>query len=230
MRPVVDQLIRMACFADPKRTSSLNVRFLQEHFEQSVPGNINIEIFGCQSSVYTRARLPLTPHAEISYPPFADRQASAKLHVFHGAPIWRTPRLLFADVYPYAISRVYDLRNYTEQTLWGPFLPDGQATVDWEKMEAAMIVLGQNVTEFAFQSTGILSPLWYHEWDGVAPGSFTNRPFPRPLETTQLSFKDPYNVTGSYLRVNCLPLPVIDLSPLMLTLMSGCLFSRYAIF
>jgi hypothetical protein len=34
---------------------------------------------------------------------------------------------------------VYDLRRYNESNMWGPFLDDGRASVDWERIEAIMV-------------------------------------------------------------------------------------------
>lgn len=48
-------------------------------------------------------------------------------------------------VHPYARSRVYDLRRYTHANMWGPFLDDGSQAVDWEKVQAIMIVLAYNL-------------------------------------------------------------------------------------
>ncbi|KIX94887.1 uncharacterized protein Z520_09577 [Fonsecaea multimorphosa CBS 102226] len=48
------------------------------------------------------------------------------------------------DVHPWARSRVYDLRRYNESNMWGPFTEDGTQRVDWEKVQAIMVVLGFN--------------------------------------------------------------------------------------
>ena len=139
------------------------------------------------------------------YESFETRQASAKLHVFLGSPITRLPRDLYESLYPYAISKVYDLRNYTPDTLWGPYLPDGNASVDWEKMEAIMVIIGHNVRDFAVKnSDGTKTPLYSFEWDGLAAHSYVHRPLTRSLKLDDdetVDFKDPYNVTGSWMRV-----------------------------
>ena len=36
-------------------------------------------------------------------------------------------------MYPFACSKVYDLRQYSARTMWGPFLDDCSMRVDWEK-------------------------------------------------------------------------------------------------
>ncbi|PNS18742.1 hypothetical protein CAC42_5281 [Sphaceloma murrayae] len=70
-----------------------------------------------------------------------------------------------------ARAKVYDLREYTAASLWGPFKGDGSQEVDWEKMEAIMVLLGYNLREFAVKTRG-LGGLWYGPWEGVAPDSF----------------------------------------------------------
>jgi len=97
---------------------------------------------------------------------------------------------------------VYDLRNYTEETMWGPFLPDGKATVDWEKMEAAMIVLGHNLREFNKSTDGIFKSVWTSPWLGTSPGSFNPlslMELPEPLPPPKP--EDPYNIEGTWIRV-----------------------------
>ena len=48
----------------------------------------------------------------------------------------------------YACSVVYDLRGYTTESKWGPFLGDGMATVDWERVEAVMVIMRYNVLQY----------------------------------------------------------------------------------
>ncbi|KAF4555550.1 Hypothetical protein D9617_2g055110 [Elsinoe fawcettii] len=70
-----------------------------------------------------------------------------------------------------ARAKVYDLREYTTASLWGPFKGDGSQEVDWEKMESVMVLLGYNLKMFAERTRG-LGGLWYGAWEGVSPGSF----------------------------------------------------------
>ncbi|PSK38083.1 hypothetical protein B9Z65_1274 [Elsinoe australis] len=70
-----------------------------------------------------------------------------------------------------ARAKVYDLREYTTKSLWGPFKEDGSHEVDWEKMEAVMVLLGYNLRMFAERTRGV-GGLWYGPWEGVAAGSF----------------------------------------------------------
>ena len=146
-----------------------------------------------------------------------DRQLSAKLHCLYGASIDRvrkdsvtsTRYSLRSDtalIHPHARSLVYDLRQHTDNTLWGPFLDDGSSDVDWEKMEAIMLTLDHNV-KF---STGE-----HHEFHGMidvqtkpflgaTPNSFVSPPQSLPMQASlPLEAQDPYSVTGTWRRVVC---------------------------
>ena len=147
------------------------------------------------------------------------RQLSAKLHCLYGVSIGTVrkssesypPRYSLrhdtAEIYPYARSRVYDLRQHTEDgTFWGPFLDDGLQTVDWEKLEAIMIILDYNLrrsTEVHHQYEGMLD-LPGNPWVGATPHSFVSPPQSVPMEPAlPLEAQDPYNVTGTWMRVVC---------------------------
>ncbi|KIV81439.1 hypothetical protein PV11_03628 [Exophiala sideris] len=54
------------------------------------------------------------------------------------------PAMPIRHVHPYARARVYDLRRYTQANMWGPFMDDGSARVDWEKVQAIMIDIAYN--------------------------------------------------------------------------------------
>lgn len=148
-----------------------------------------------------------------------DKQLSAKLHCLYGVPIGTVrktcdsspPRYPLrndtADIHPYARSRVYDLRQHTEDgTFWGPFLDDGLQTVDWEKLEAIMIILNYNLRrsiEVHRQYEDVLE-LQQSPWVGATPHSFTSPPQSLPMEPSlPLEAQDPYNVTGTWMRVVC---------------------------
>jgi hypothetical protein len=159
----------------------------------------NIEAFLCQSITFSRSRLTTALPA----PSFADRQASAKLHVQYGTPIFYPRRGRYAQVYPYAVSMVYDLRNYKEESLWGPYLEDGKASVDWEKLEAVMIVLGWNLRVFTEQRDGVFGPrsVWREPWVGASPWSYEEmQGIPEVVEEGVV---DPYGVQGTWMRVVC---------------------------
>lgn len=203
---VHEAVMKMMQCADPKSGQSINVKFLRAHISQDlndIPMS-NLEIFCCQSSLFSRARIPVRPHSDVVYNSDKARQLSAKLHVYLGSPIKNIPGRSFAPLYPYAISKVYDLRNYTPESLWGPYRPDGLASVDWEKMEAIMIVIGHNVKDFRVQANGKTSPLWSFNWDGCTPNSYVHRPLSRSFQFSsddKVDFVDPYNITGSWMRV-----------------------------
>jgi hypothetical protein len=185
--------------ASPK--DSKNMAVMREWFDdkRDKEKRDNIEAFLCQSVTFFRSRLTTALPA----PSFASRQASAKLHVQYGTPIFYPRRGKYAQVYPYAVSMVYDLRNYKEESLWGPYLEDGQASVDWEKVEAVMIVLGWNLRVFTEQRDGIFGPrsVWREPWVGASPESYEGtQGIPEAVEDGVV---DPYGVQGTWMRVVC---------------------------
>ena len=169
----------------------------------------NIEAFLCQSTTFARSRIRSEEERSGGVSTavgFESRQASAKLHVHYGTPIFCPRRTKYNQAYPYAISMVYDLRNYTEETLWGPYLADGQASVDWEKMEAVMIVLGWNLRVFMEQSSGggVFGPrsIWREPWVGASPGSYDAGKCGVPQALPE-GVVDYYEIQGTWLRVVC---------------------------
>lgn len=143
------------CVASNSKTTG----FLADVFQK--PGNVSA--FLCKSSLFQLAR----SEAWTAAPTEALRQLSAQLHVLGGMnlePPWPLPDEFTCPhvmdeegavgntvrpqpvrhVHPYARSRVYDLRRYTEANMWGPFMDDGSQRVDWEKVQAIMIVLAYN--------------------------------------------------------------------------------------
>lgn len=123
----------------------------------------------------------------------------------------------------FARSKVYDLREYSEGSLWGPFLADGSQRVDWEKVEAIMIVLGFNLRKFADRSGGRFPRVWEDPFVGATSGSYHAPPrIETPSEedheeeeemepemkrvrdlALDLDSRDPYGVSGSWMRVVC---------------------------
>ena len=169
----------------------------------------NIEAFLCQSTTFARSRIRSEAEGSrgiLTAASFESRQASAKLHVHYGTPIFCPRRTKYNQAYPYAISMVYDLRNYTEETLWGPYLADGQASVDWEKMEAVMIVLGWNLRVFMEQSSGggVFGPrsIWREPWVGASPGSYDAGKCGLPQALPE-GVVDYYGIQGTWMRVVC---------------------------
>jgi hypothetical protein len=160
----------------------------------------NIEAFLCQSITFARSK-----HTDPSPTSFPNRQASAKLHVQYGTPIACPRRTKYNQAYPYAVSMVYDLRNYKDASFWGPYLPDGTASVDWEKMEAVMIVLGHNLRMFTEQKHSIFGPrsIWREPWVGASPHSYEPISM-KELQTpiTPGGMVDPYGIQGTWMRVS----------------------------
>jgi len=178
---------------------SLNIELLTDLFEDK----LNQEAFLCQSTIFGRAKVFDGPLLTTS---FKDRQMSAKMHCLYGVPIESPRRTRYALSYPYACSMVYDLRNYTDHALWGPFLDDGMASVDWEKVEAVMIDLGHNLRLFTEESNVVKFPLWDKPWHGGTPNSFNSISLLHPDQPLPPSdARDPYNISGTWMRAssNC---------------------------
>jgi hypothetical protein len=114
------------------------------------------------------------------------------------------------------------MRNYTITNLWGPFLDDGEASVDWERMEAVMIVLGYNLKRFSENTGGRFDPVWTEPWRGANSQSFQTVAMPRDKGKGKAADEDgdeeeeeepgpegpqvegdPYNISGTWMRVVC---------------------------
>ncbi|KAF3935253.1 hypothetical protein ABW19_dt0203411 [Dactylella cylindrospora] len=173
-----------------------NVEFLTNCFEEN---KINIDALLCRSSLFEAA-------GEITHIPADtefERQLSAKLHCIYGVPI--DPRgKKGKPTHPWARSKVYDLRNYDTNTMWGPFRADGSGRVDWEKMEAIMIVLGYNMNILDEETEVSFGTIWAVKFKGSIPYSAPHQKF-SPLDEIDppLEARDPYGVTGTWLRVVC---------------------------
>lgn len=115
-----------------------------------------------------------------------------------------------------ARSTVYDLRKYTINTLWGPFMDDGSQNIDWEKVEAVMLVLGFNLSKFTERSSGRFPLVWNDPFAGATPMSYISPPpsvdAVKDLDedsaialtpSASLDLLDPYGVTGTWMRVVC---------------------------
>ncbi|KAL8826177.1 MAG: hypothetical protein Q9170_007501 [Blastenia crenularia] len=147
-------------------------------------------------------------------------QLSAKLHCLYGVPIQHLPRASAnsrhnlrankgVQLHPYVRSLVYDLRQHSEHSLWGPFDLDGSDSIDWEKLESLMMILSYNIQRFAdrYSAHGLaLIPPWDEPFVGATPYSLRLPPrssdIERPL-TLPIDLRDPYNVTGVWMRVVC---------------------------
>lgn len=155
-----------------------------------------------RSSLYTRAGTELQRPADTP----SERQLSAKLHCLFGIPSSNVGRRVLS-AHPFARSKVYDLRNYTEGTGWGPFLNDGNFRVDWEMVESLMIVLGYNSGLCCRRFQPRFSPPWVTPLQGVVPekDKLKRR---REWDVSMLSevdvplrMRDPYNISGVWSRV-----------------------------
>lgn len=204
---------------------SLNIRLLEHHFGDTA----NAGAFLCSSALFGNSE-------DTSFA-LETRQISAKLHCLYGVPICESTArfpLAFWDsesegpeldvnveyrprpLHPYARAKVYDLRQYTDATLWGPFQNDGSQRVDWEKLEAIMVVLGYNLNKFSDASHGLFPKIWDKPFRGANPRSYISAA-PSVASTKQLDkglsrirelapgldALDPYGVTGTWMRVVC---------------------------
>ncbi|KAG0651365.1 hypothetical protein D0Z07_1591 [Hyphodiscus hymeniophilus] len=190
---VTDSVVTWMQTALPSsRGLSKNIVILSELFAGRFERD-NKEAFFQHSTIFGRARrdrLPLASSGPVDFLSPEERQMSAKLHTLYGVPVEFPRRSLANAVYPYACSVVYDLRNYTAGNLWGPYKDDGLCTVDWERLEAVMIVLGHNLKNFTENTRGLFGPVWNIPWLGASPDSFS------PMA--------PFNVSGTWMRVRSL--------------------------
>lgn len=85
-------------------------------------------------------------------------------------------------------------------------MDDYSQDVDWEKLETIMILLHYNLVKHAKEYDHIetLNPKWDVPFAGASPHSFISPPFTIPREPRlSLEARDPYNVTGIWMRVVC---------------------------
>ena len=106
---------------------------------------------------------------------------------------------------------MYDIRQYDESNLWGPFQDDGSGKVDWEKMEVLQCVSASFWQLYLKENPALAKTLAkypdcrfpshrvIHAFEGATPNTFIPR-IPRSI-TSSLEEQDPYNVTGTWLRV-----------------------------
>lgn len=190
--------------------ASQNVSILRECFSSES----TVHAFFCRSFLFQRARTPVKKFSFPKQPPTEERQMSAKLHCLYGAPVLNFSRLRSSRTHPFAISKVYDIREYTTRTRWGPFMDEGPGPVgsevnedgqlpgdrvDWEKVEAIMIVLWHNMKTKGLDRLPVFNQFWGKPFAGCWPNSYV--PEPRNRDITDLELEDPYDVTGTWLRV-----------------------------
>ncbi|KAJ4349641.1 uncharacterized protein N0V89_008258 [Didymosphaeria variabile] len=197
---LVDTLIRTGSEYDGL---SLNKEELTNLFSNPQ----NADTFLHKSSLYGRAGTEIQSQARN----IEDRQRSARLHCIHGIPNDTTGRRTLST-HPFARSRVYDLRNYTKRSRWGPFRNDGSMRVDWELVESIMVVLGYNngLCSRRYMDRFVLpwsSPFANIFQDRFAHLPSTNSPPPSPSLTKEpslpLDLQDPYNISGIWARIVC---------------------------
>lgn len=160
-------------------------------------GDAAREAFLCQSFLFERARNLTNRFAD---PPKPEHQQSARLHCLHGVPVLQYGRTRPGCMAPLALSKVYDLRQYTQATHWGPFMSDGSDRVDWERVEAIMLVLVHNMRGKCLERFPVFANFWETPFAGSWPGSYLPRPIHR--EVTSVEMSDPYDVSGTWLRVS----------------------------
>jgi hypothetical protein len=145
------------------------------------------------------------------------QQICAKLHCLYGVPVRYIQKNSTTNsrynlrynnlpIHPYVRSRVYDLRQHTDATFWGPFIDDGSLEVDWEKLESIMIILDHNMNLNKRDADPYSDPIpaWDQAFAGAHPYSYFPKSDHLPNEPmVSLESQDPYNVTGTWLRVVC---------------------------
>ena len=136
-----------------------------------------------------------------------DRQISAKLHCLYGVPLGVSGRRSLSN-HAHARARVYDLRKYTKSTEWGPFRDDGSIRVDWEMVESIMIDLAYNSGTCCRRFSRHFKrfePVWCEPFGGIVRDKLLEDYTPKLLLEPDLPphLKDPYNISGEWLRVNC---------------------------
>lgn len=209
------------------KNSTKNAQFLADLFKSQN----NIDAFLAASSLFEHAgNLTQQPAATPEL-----RQLAAELHCLYGVPIdCQIPPMLVQDdsddnspspsysvlwhpdsagdyrqtpTNNYARAIVYDLRRYTEESLWGPFKSDGSQEVDWEKVESIMVVLGYNMRLFNRRAPHVFEPVWEKPFNGVSPYSYVSaQPTGLVRELSppgDLDMQDPYGITGEWMRVVC---------------------------
>ncbi|KAF1953242.1 hypothetical protein CC80DRAFT_451327 [Byssothecium circinans] len=196
----VASLISTASESD---TPSLNITTLGTLLD--IPGNI--DAFLLKSTLYTRLQDSYAKPSATSLTD-SERQLSAKIHCLHGIPSSTMGRRAL-NKHPYARSQVYDLRNYTDENVWGPYLSDGSMRVDWEMLEAIMVVLGYNSSLCCRRFLEQFRPPWSGTFEGVVRDERVRENLPEwraeMLEQVDvpLSQRDPYGVEGVWSRIVC---------------------------
>ncbi|KAH8173172.1 f-box-like domain-containing protein [Sarocladium implicatum] len=179
--------------------ASLNASLLAELFATQS----NIDAFLERSFLFDRLRHDSRTAIKYDRGRTDEYQKSARLHCLYGRPILNIGRLRSKRTYAYACSKVYDLRQYTTNTRWGPFRDDGSNRVDWEKVEAIIITLAHNLHTKRLM-TGDFKEVWDNPFLGSWANSFAAAATGDPKATpSSLAMQDPYGITGTWYRVVC---------------------------
>lgn len=183
--------------ADPLPTC--NRGFLVRLFRsrRNFRGSKNREAFLYRSFLFERAR---GEASRLTFPCREDHQQSATLHCMYGLPMRiRTGPLSPRNIYSLAAAKVYDLREYTVASSFGPFLNDDSLRVDWEKVEACLLVLAHSMKRVYPESYRSPANVWdipfYTPWPNKCV------PLAAKAELTDLEQQDPYGVSGTWLMV-----------------------------
>lgn len=162
----------------------------------------NLDAFMYKSSLYAIAGTESQTQATDE----EDRQLSAKIHCLYGIPANTAGRRALST-HPCARSRVYDLRNYTDKTRWGPFREDGSMRADWEMIESLMVVLGYNSGLCCRRFLPRFRPPWSEPFEGIVKNKrdiLLEYPTSLPKQPdVPVDWKDPYRVAGVWTRVVC---------------------------
>ncbi|KAI0176076.1 hypothetical protein GGR52DRAFT_539341 [Hypoxylon sp. FL1284] len=174
--------------------------------------------------------------------PRPEQQQSAHLHCLYGVPLLHAQpespqRTRRGRMGPFACAKVYDLRQYTDSTKWGPFADDDTDRVDWEKVEAIMLVIGANLRRLGLNRLPVCRIFWEMPFAGTWPQCYKALPVvpsardeqlqqqgpegstssstaaaneyqdpeqqERQRQQQSLEERDPYGITGTWLRVVC---------------------------
>lgn len=238
---------------------SYNIELLNNYFDEDTAGVDNRNAFLCSSDLFeqggTKDQMPAQtleerqesaklhclwgrPIDPVPYTRFSSRFGNVRIPrdflPREDSPAMNTRLQSLDDIPVHMVARgkVYDLSEYTLPSLWGPFMEDGSHRVDWEKIEAIMVVLGFNLARFTERSDGRFPFVWKDPWTGATPQSFISAAPPTAgaaeeqsaqslfdqlmedaLEHDQprmireldpeLESLDPYGITGTWMRVVC---------------------------
>ncbi|KAF2671617.1 hypothetical protein BT63DRAFT_422158 [Microthyrium microscopicum] len=216
-----ETISQLAITASLQYESSNNVKFLESQLSQKDNKNLFIlasnlfDVAREQKSTKSQALSNALAKVHCLYGTGADQLRSTGPHINKDAPPVRA--------HPYARSRVYDLRLYTEETKWGPWSDDGSMAVDWEKVECIMIDLAFNFQYITDRTHALMDVPWRVPFKGAQAGSYVDtlrEEAPQLQSSSQdsqndglsvllgqpdpsLDALDPYGVTGNWQRIVC---------------------------